>query len=115
MGDTAVHGATDVEKRARCSPPVATAVPGATWYGAMVSLWSIFYTLLAVSPGTLEDVYDWLGGLAIVWEILMWIVLLPWALAYVVWESSWEQWLRVLVVVVITGVHIAISTPRGTR
>jgi hypothetical protein len=72
----------------------------------------VLFTLLAASPETLADVYDWLTGLAIVWEVLMWIVLLPWALAYVVWESSWEHWLRVLVVVLIVMVHLSVSVPR---
>ncbi len=82
----------------RKSAPMAA--PGSVWFGLMVAVWAVFFTLLAVSPGTLEDAYDWLSGLAIVWEILMWIVLLPWALAYVVWESAWAHWLQVLVVVV---------------
>ena len=101
-----------------CKPrrvPVPTAVPGSTWFGLMVATWSSFVTLLSVSPETLADAYDWLTGLAIVWEILMWIVLLPWAVAYVVWESSWEQWLRILVVALIVLVHLSISAPRQTR
>jgi hypothetical protein len=81
----------------------------------MVAVWAMFFTLLAVSPETLEGAYDWLTGLAIVWEILMWIVLLPWALAYVVWESSWAHWLQVLVVVVIATAHLGISVPRTRR
>jgi hypothetical protein len=81
----------------------------------MVAVWAMFFTLLAVSPETLEGAYDWLTGLAIVWEILMWIVLLPWALAYVVWESSWAHWLQVLVVVVIATAHLGISVPRTKR
>jgi len=95
--------------------PAPTAVPGSTWFGGMVALWSIFFTLLVVSPQTLERAYDWLTGLAVVWEVAMWILLLPWALGYVVWESSWEHWLRVLVVVVIVLVHLSISAPRRTR
>jgi hypothetical protein len=95
--------------------PAPTAVPGATWYGAMVALWSIFFTLLVISPGTLDDVYDWLTGLALVWEVLMWIVLLPWALAYLALESSWANWLQILVVVLIVVVHLSISTPKQTR
>jgi hypothetical protein len=42
-------------------------------------------------------------------------VLLPWALAYVVWESSWAHWLQVLVVVVIATAHLGISVPRTKR
>ena len=44
-------------------------------------LWGAFVTLVAASPETLERAYDWLTGLALVWEILMWIVLLPWAVS----------------------------------
>ncbi|HLE98450.1 MAG TPA: hypothetical protein VI540_01040 [Gaiellaceae bacterium] len=89
-----------------------TIVSGAAWYGAMVATWSIFFTLLVVSPETLEDVYDWLVDLAIVWKILMWIVLLPWALAWLLWESSWDRWLRLVLIVLLTTVHLAISAPK---
>jgi hypothetical protein len=81
----------------------------------MAALWGSFVTLLAASPETLADAYDWLTGLAIVWEILMWIVLLPWALAYVVWDSSWDHWLRVLLVILIATVHLSLSVPRTMR
>ena len=92
---------------------VPTAVPGTTWFGLMVASWTTFFTLLSASPETLADVYDWLTGLAIVWEIVMWIVLLPWAVTYVVWERSWEQWLRVVVVVLLATAHLSISVPRA--
>ncbi len=74
---------------------VPTQVPGSTFFALMAGLWGSFVTLLAVSPTTLADAYDWLTGLPIVWEILMWIVTLPWTLAYLVYETSWEHWLRV--------------------
>jgi hypothetical protein len=32
---------------------------------------------------------------------VLWIVALPWAIGLVVWESSWDAWLRVLVVVLL--------------
>lgn len=92
--------------------PAPAAAPGGAWFGLMVATWSAFVTLLSVSPETLADVYDWLAGLAIVWEVLMWIVLLPWALAYVVWESSWDHWLRLLLVVLFAIVHLTVSAPR---
>jgi len=93
--------------------PATETVPGATWFGAMVATWSVFFTLLSVSPQTLDDAYDWLRGLSAAPEVLMWIVTLPWTLAYLAWESSWEHWVRVLVVVVLAGVHLMVSAPRG--
>jgi hypothetical protein len=92
-----------------------TQVPGSTFFAVMAGLWGSFVTLLAVSPDTLDDAYDWLTGLPIVWEILMWIVALPWAIAYLVYDSSWEHWLRVLVVAFIVLVHLGITAPRQPR
>jgi hypothetical protein len=109
MTETAVP-----EPAARCKP-VAQPAPGTTFFGLMVATWSAFVTLLAVSPETLADLYDWLGGLTLLWEVLLWILLLPWALAYVVWEASWDQWVRVVLVVVIAAAHLTISTPRVRR
>ena len=45
----------------------------------------------------------------------MWILVLPWALAYWAWESSWEQWVRVAVVALIAVVHLSITAPRVSR
>jgi hypothetical protein len=94
---------------------VPSAAPGSVFYGLMVATWTVFFTLLAVSSETLEDVYDWLTGLAIVWEVLMWIVLFPWAITYVVWDSSWEHWVRVLLVVLFATVHLLICMPRAKQ
>ncbi len=92
-----------------------TQVPGSTFFAMMAGTWGAFIALLAASPGTLDDAYDWLTELPIVWEILMWIITLPWTVAYLVYESSWEQWLRVLVVAFIVVVHLSISAPRAPR
>jgi hypothetical protein len=99
--------------RKACATP--TNAPGSTFFAVMAGLWGAFVALLAASPETLDDAYDWLTGLPIVWEILMWIVTLPWTVAYLVYESSWEHWLRVLVVVLIVVVHLSIAAPRTQR
>jgi hypothetical protein len=78
----------------------------------MVATWSAFVTLLAASPETLADVWSWLGGVALFYEIVMWILLLPWAVGYAVWESSWDHWLRILLVVLVAAMHLVLSAPR---
>jgi len=109
MSQIAVEG-TDAKEQ-RISAP--TQVPGSTFFALMAGLWGSFVTLLAVSPSTLDDAYDWLTALPIVWEILMWIVTLPWTIAYLVYDSPWEHWLRVLVVVFIVVVHLSIAAPKA--
>jgi hypothetical protein len=109
MSNTAVQNPT-AERTAVPRP-----VPGTTFFGLMVAAWTTLVTLLAVSPETLADFHDWIRELALVWEILMWILVLPWALAYWAWESSWEQWVRVAVVALIAVVHLSITAPRVPR
>lgn len=104
-----------VEKTRARGVRVARPAQGSTFFAAMAALWGAFVTLLAVSPATLDDAYDWLTGLPVVWEILMWIVTLPWTVSYLVYGSSWEQWLRVLVIALIVVVHLSISAPRAPR
>jgi hypothetical protein len=94
---------------------VPTQAPGSAFFAAMAGLWGAFVTLIAVSPTTLDDCYDWLRGLPIVWELLMWLVMLPWTVAYLVYETPWEHWLRVLVVILVAVVHLGISVPRTAR
>ena len=90
MSQTAAH-----EAGSKHAPrPVAR---GATFSGLMVAMWSVFITLLVVSPETLDDAYDWLTGLPIVWE------------------SSWDQWLRVLALGLMAATHLILSAPRPKR
>jgi hypothetical protein len=108
MGQIAVENAKPKTR----SAPTATQVPGSAFFALMAGLWGSFVTLLAVSPSTLDDAYEWLTGLPIVWEILMWIVTLPWTIAYLVYDASWEHWLRVLVVALVVLVHLGAAAPR---
>ena len=104
-----------VEKPQAKAPAVPTQVPGSAFFALMAGLWGSFVTLLAASPSTLDDAYDWLTELPIVWEILMWILTLPWAVAYLVYDASWEHWVRVVVVAMIVTVHLSICAPRAPR
>jgi len=106
MSDIAAQGLTRSVLR---TPRVAK---GTTFFGLMAGAWGAFVALLASSPATLDDAYDWLRGLVLFWEILMWILTLPWTVAYLVYETAWADWTRVLVVVAIAGLHLAASAPR---
>ena len=94
---------------------VPTQIPGSTFFALMAGLWGSFVTLLAISPQTLDEAYDWLTRLPIVCEILMWIFTLPWTVTYLVYETSWTHWLRVLLLVLIATAHLCACAPRAPR
>jgi hypothetical protein len=65
----------------------------------MALVWIVFIALMAFNPGALDSIWSWLRNLPLAAEIVMWIVALPWALGLLVWETSWDGWVRALVVV----------------
>ncbi len=95
--------------------PVPMQAPGSAFLALMAGLWGAFVTLLAMSPSTLDDAYGWLRGLPVGWEVLMWLLALPWTVAYLVYDTSWEHWLRVVGVALIVTVHLTVCAPRVPR
>ena len=93
--------------------PAAADVGGIPWFTLMVGMWSAFSTLLIVSPETLAAVWRWLTELPLALEILMWIAILPWALALAVWQSSWEEWVRLLLIALLGAFWTMVSAPRA--
>jgi hypothetical protein len=75
-------------------------------------IWIAFIVLMAFSPGTLDSIWSWLRGLPLAAEIVMWIVTLPWALGLLVWESSVDTWIRVIVVVLLALFWTSLFTPK---
>jgi hypothetical protein len=103
------------ERAASRSVPVPMQAPGSVFFALMAGTWGAFVALVAASPATLEDAYDWLRELPLVWEALMWLVTLPWTVAYLVYETGWEHWVRVVIVALIVAVHLGICAPRAPR
>ena len=104
-----------VERAERKRAAVPMQAPGSAFFALMAGLWGSFVTLLAVSPQTLDDAYDWLRGLALVPELVMWLLTLPWTVAYLVYETSWQHWVRVLLVAIVVTVHLGACAPRTPR
>jgi hypothetical protein len=101
-----------VEKPESRTAAIPMQAPGSAFFALMAGLWGAFVTLLAVSPSTLDDAYSWLRDLPIVWELLMWLLTLPWTVAYLLYETDWTHWLRVVVVALIVTVHLSVCAPR---
>lgn len=72
----------------------ANSRPWSLW---MVGMWVAFFVLLANDQ--LGELWTWVRDLPILAEIVLWLAILPWMLGMAVWTSSWEQWVRMLLVV----------------
>jgi len=78
----------------------------------MVPAWITFFILLAWYPEVLHSIWAWLRGLPLAAEIVMWIVMLPWAIALAFWESSLATWFSVGLIVLMALAWVSVFAPR---
>ena len=75
-----------------------SAKAGLFWFAAMVGGWICFAALLLFSEPTLGDIWEWIRGLPLLVEGLVWLAAFPFVFALGIWESSWGAGLRVALV-----------------
>jgi len=83
------------------------------WFVGMAGSWVAFAILAITAGDALRDLWTRVQELPLVAEIVLWVLTLPWMLALAVWESSWDEWLRMLLVTFIAAGWTVISIPRA--
>jgi hypothetical protein len=78
----------------------------------MVGMWLAFFALLFADQ--LDEIWSWIRDLPLIAEIVLWIAFLPWMLGMAVWTSSWDTWIRVVLVVTFAVGWTVVSIPRRT-
>lgn len=76
----------------------------------VILLWLAYVGIWIFSSGLLSDTWRWIQALPTVWEVIVWIVFLPWVVSLWIWHSSWPLWARILVIIVIAIATIGGST-----
>jgi hypothetical protein len=82
------------------------------WFLWMVGMWVAFLALLFADQ--LDEIWNSIRDLPLVAEIVLWIAFLPWMLGMAVWTSSWNTWIRVVLVVTFAVGWTVVSIPRRT-
>jgi len=78
----------------------------------MVGLWGAFIALAFASPHTLNSIWHWAGGLPLAFQIVAWVLFLPWMIGLLVWHADWSFAARMAVIVVLALGWSAMSFPR---
>lgn len=92
--------------------PAIWRVIGGTVYLAAVGVWGAFLLMMAVSPETLDAIWQWFRGLDRPLQIAGWLMALPWTAGLAAWESSWPALLRVAAVMVLAFATVLAYAPR---
>jgi hypothetical protein len=94
-------------------PRVRPGLDAYLWFVGMVGLWAVFGTVALASVGTLADLWSWVTGLPVVAEVVVWIAAFPWVLGLWVSQTSWAEWVRIILVVCFAAGWTIASIPRA--
>lgn len=87
---------------------------GMVWFVFVVAGYLAFAYLAFLFPGGLDTAWAWLHSMPIVWQVVAWIALLPWAFSLWIWSLAWPEWLAESVIVLTAVVVLVASWPRAS-
>jgi hypothetical protein len=76
------------------------------------ALWIAFAALWIFTPSTLGHIQHWIATIPLGFEVVLWIVFLPWVGSLWIWHSSLALWLRILIIVIIAFATIGMFNGR---
>jgi hypothetical protein len=96
----------------RQSPSRTPSSRAGALFGIFLILWFAFGAALILNHGALDGVWQWLTGVPIILQVILWVVFLPITVGLWIWESDWDLWLRLLTIIVIAVVNISVMSPK---
>jgi hypothetical protein len=82
---------------------------------AFAILWLAFGAALIWSHGSLDAAWQWIRGLPLVVQGLVWLLFLPVVFGLWVWETTWPLVLRIVVIAGIAGWNLLVFLPRAPQ
>lgn len=88
---------------------------GAISVGAFIVfgvLWIAFAYAIVANQGGLDATWQWIGGLPMVAQVVVWLLFLPVVVGLWVWENAWPLVLRLVVVAGLGGATLWVFFPK---
>lgn len=82
-------------------------------FGICVVLWILFAAALIFDQSALDSAWNWLTGLPLLVQLVVWVMLLPITLGLWIWEADWALWTRVLLIIALGVGNLATFDPRN--
>ena len=76
-------------------------------------LWVAFGAALVWSQGSLHDAWEWVRGLPLIVQGIVWLRCLPVMAGLWVWETSWPLIVRLVLILSIAGWNLLVLLPRA--
>jgi hypothetical protein len=96
---------------------IAASIMQFVFFSVFAFLWLTFGAFLILDQSALDTIWQHLLDLPLLLQVFIWILLLPLTVGLWIWESDWDLWLR-LMLVIFAGVGWTAAMfprPSGTR
>jgi hypothetical protein len=81
-------------------------------FGIFVFLWAAFAVGIVASQGSVDATWEWIRGLPIVIQALVWLLFLPVVAGLWIWETGWPLAARLVLVGGLAVATLYIFAPR---
>ncbi|HEX8025908.1 MAG TPA: hypothetical protein VF484_06875 [Candidatus Limnocylindrales bacterium] len=98
--------------------PVTSSIPWLISHWVLFALfgvlWIAFGVGIVASQGSLDATWEWLRGLPLLLQGIVWLLFLPVAAGLFIWETTWPLVLRLVLVLGLAGWSLLMFIPRAT-
>ena len=81
----------------------------------MVAGWVAFAVALVASQQTLDDVWTSVRGLPLLVEGVVWLLAFPFLVGLAIWQSSWDEAVRLVAIGVLAVAYTFMFIPRKRK
>jgi hypothetical protein len=78
-------------------------------------LWAAFGAALILSQGSLDAAWQWVRGMPLIVQGIVWLLFLPVMFGLWVWETTWPLILRLVLIVGVVGWNLIVFLPRALQ
>lgn len=76
------------------------------------AIWVAFAVGLIWSQGSIDAAWEWIRGLPLIAQAVVWLLFLPVMIGVWIWETSWPLILRLVLVAGVAGWNLLVLLPR---
>jgi ABC-type amino acid transport system permease subunit len=78
-------------------------------------IWIAFAAGLLASQGTVDQAWEFIRGLPLVLQIVVWVLFLPVMVGLWIWETTWPLMLRLMLVIGVAGWNLIVFLPKAAQ
>ena len=79
------------------------------------TLWLALGTIAVFNPAAINDIWQWIGSLSIVVQLVLWLLFLPVMAGIWIWQTSWPDVVRVVLVVGLAAFTLLVMRPARAK